>query len=196
MQTSCSYGVVMALGDRRCTALGKTWSLFGVYAALRLLGPTRVQVATPGERGVIAMDGGYCVFVSLCYPPPSSPPAVGMAVEEVEGLLDTFQGIDICKSETSVPDHKADLLSRIRTTWGIQRTNRELVEGLSHSLLGRLRWGGRAKDNATLAVMLLKASQPIVCRYTWMSSLSAATYLSIAEEGAVSSPGLPVVYFL
>ena len=76
----------------------------------------------------------------------------------MEGLLDTFQGIDISKSDASLPDHKVELLSKIRTTWGIQRSNRELAEGMNHSLICRLRWGGQPRDNATLAVMLLKVS--------------------------------------
>lgn len=83
---------------------------------------------------------------------------VGLEVVEVEGLLDTFQGIDVSKSETSIPDHKSELLSKIRSTWGIKRTNKELVEGLSNALVCCLRWGGQIRGSSTLVIMLLKVN--------------------------------------
>ena len=54
-----------------------------------------------------------------------------------------------------------DLLTspQFRKTWGLQRTNRELTEGLSLSLSCRLRWGGRSTDNATLAVILMRRKE-------------------------------------
>ena len=54
-----------------------------------------------------------------------------------------------------------DLLTspQFRKTWGLQRTNRELSEGLSLSLSCRLRWGGRSTDNATLAVILMRRKE-------------------------------------
>ena len=51
---------------------------------------------------------------------------------------------------------------QMRSTWGIQRTNRELTEGMSNSLSCRLRWGGRPADYATLAILLLKVSESII----------------------------------
>ena len=45
---------------------------------------------------------------------------------------------------------------QVRASRGLQRTNKELSDGMAHSLLCRLRWSGRPEDQATLAVILLK----------------------------------------
>ena len=54
---------------------------------------------------------------------------------------------------------KPSAVLQVRTSWGLQRTNRELTEGLSLAVASRLRWGGRPEDSATLAVMLLKVGR-------------------------------------
>ncbi len=48
------------------------------------------------------------------------------------------------------------LFAQVRNTWGLQRSNRELAEGLTHGLYYRLRWGGRNEEAAALCIILLK----------------------------------------
>lgn len=78
-------GVVLAL-DRRSCALGRTWCLYELSLALRLQGQTRFQVAVPSGLGV----GG------------------------TEALLEFFSAVDVCKSDTSPPDEKVEVLSKVR----------------------------------------------------------------------------------
>ena len=58
----------------------------------------------------------------------------------------------------SLPCHPPlpNLCAQVRASRGLQRTNKDLSDGMAHSLLCRLRWSGRPEDQATLAVILLK----------------------------------------
>ncbi len=58
--------------------------------------------------------------------------------------------------------------------WGLERTNRELAEGLAHALHCRVKWGDRPEDAATLAVMLMKVlgtpgGTLAVCFCSWVN---------------------------
>lgn len=44
----------------------------------------------------------------------------------------------------------------VQVSTSLQRTNADLAQALTHALHCRLRWGGRAEDAASLAVLLLK----------------------------------------
>ena len=52
-----------------------------------------------------------------------------------------------------------NLCAQVRASRGLQRTNKDLSDGMAHSLLCRLRWSGRPEDQATLAVILLKVGE-------------------------------------
>ena len=88
MLPCCHTGVVLAL-DRRSCALGRTWCLYELSLALRLQGQTRFQVAFPS----------------------------GLGVRGTEALLEFFGAVDVSKSDTSPPEDKVEVLSKV---WACQ----------------------------------------------------------------------------
>ena len=71
--------------------------------------------------------------------------------------------------------------------WGLDRTVEELIQGLSHALYYRLRWGGRYEDFASLAVILMKASKRYKCcimplEWPFHQSFAIFTFVLDAEH--------------
>ena len=64
---------------------------------------------------------------------------------------------------------------------GLQRTNKDLVDGLSYALYNRLRWSQRPEDIANLAVYLLQTKQYFKLQ-AHLSSVFAKSERQIIED--------------
>ncbi|GAX79159.1 hypothetical protein CEUSTIGMA_g6599.t1 [Chlamydomonas eustigma] len=129
-QSICSKGTILVL-DRRLCALNRMWCMFEVMVALRHYGQTKFRMAMPG----------------------------GLPILVFEQMYEKFDAIDVCKTDSSHDRDQAEVMANVRGSWGLQRSNRELSEGLTHGLFYRLRWGGRPEDSAALAMILLKKKE-------------------------------------
>ena len=77
-------------------------------------------------------------------------------------------------------EDKAEALSRASgSSWGLDRTNRELAEGLVNALHCRVKWGNRPEDAVNLAVILLRVSVLILNNRAWFTGYA----LSYLERG-------------